>query len=210
MNNPQRRKLLDEYRQLAPTYDKRWADYIDASIELTLEQFPSQMGGRVLDVGCGTGRLLQDIQQRNASTELFGIDISDAMLALAREKIGATATLITADLTQLPFADSYFDAIVSSSVLHYLENQQQGIAEMARVLRPGGSIVITDWCKDFLSMRVLDQWLVVTGKVSGNMLRDAELQSLLAQAGFQQLHSMQRRVSPIWGLMVCRGYKTGS
>ncbi len=203
----ERRQLLEEYQQLAPNYDKRWSDYIDGSLALTLEQLPPAVEGRVLDIGCGTGSLLHEIRQRHTVAELFGIDISAPMLDLARDKLGSAITLINADCRQLPFPDNYFDVVVSSSVLHYLEQQQEEILEISRVVRPGGVIVITDWCKNYLSMRALDRWLVLSGKVNGKMLYEQELKGLLALAGLEQLHSVQRRISSLWGLMSCRGEK---
>jgi SAM-dependent methyltransferase len=97
-------------------------------------------GRRILDAGCGSGPLCADLRERGAV--VTGIDASAAMLALARRRLGEDAALHQVDLSErLPFADDTFDDIVASLVLHYLEDWGPTLAEMHRVLRPGGRLI---------------------------------------------------------------------
>lgn len=97
-------------------------------------------GRRVLDAGCGTGPLAAGLRDRGAV--VTGIDASAAMLALARKRLGADADLHLVDLAdQLPFPNSAFDDVVASLVLHYLEDWAPTLAELRRVLRPGGRLI---------------------------------------------------------------------
>ncbi|WP_067143877.1 class I SAM-dependent methyltransferase [Microtetraspora malaysiensis] len=97
-------------------------------------------GRRILDAGCGSGPLSAALRDRGAV--VTGIDASTGMLALARRRLGADAALHMVDLRDpLPFADGAFDDVVASLVLHYLEDWGPTLAELRRVLRPGGRLI---------------------------------------------------------------------
>jgi len=97
-------------------------------------------GHRILDAGCGSGPLSAALRDRGAV--VTGIDASAGMLALARRRLGEDAALHRGDLSdRLPFADGAFDDVVASLVLHYLEDWGPTLAEMRRVLRPGGRLI---------------------------------------------------------------------
>jgi ubiquinone/menaquinone biosynthesis C-methylase UbiE len=97
-------------------------------------------GRRVLDAGCGSGPLFEALRDRGAT--VTGFDSSTAMLALARQRLGAGATLHLADVGgPLPFPDRAFDDVVASLVLHYLKDWSAPLAELRRVLRPGGRLI---------------------------------------------------------------------
>ncbi|MFF6776856.1 methyltransferase domain-containing protein [Streptomyces sp. NPDC012637] len=97
-------------------------------------------GRRILDAGCGAGPLSAALRDRGAV--VTGIDVSAGMLALARRRLGDEVPLHLADLSEpLPFADGAFDDVVASLVLHYLEDWGPTLAELRRVLRPGGRLI---------------------------------------------------------------------
>ncbi|WP_432186320.1 class I SAM-dependent methyltransferase [Streptomyces sp. Tue6028] len=97
-------------------------------------------GRRILDAGCGSGPLSATLRERGAV--VTGIDASAGMLALARRRLGDDADLHVVDLSDpLPFADGAFDDVVASLVLHYLEDWGPTLAELRRVLRPGGRLI---------------------------------------------------------------------
>ena len=98
-------------------------------------------GRRVLDAGCGAGPLMAALRERGA--DVTGFDVSAGMVELARRKLGQDADLHVADLAApLPFPDASFDDVVASLVLHYLEDWSGPLAELRRVLRPGGRLVV--------------------------------------------------------------------
>jgi SAM-dependent methyltransferase len=97
-------------------------------------------GRRILDAGCGSGPLSAALRDRGAV--VTGIDVSAGMLALARQRLGDDVALHRVDLNdRLPFADGAFDDVVASLVLHYLEDWGPTLAELRRVLRPGGRLI---------------------------------------------------------------------
>lgn len=97
-------------------------------------------GHRILDAGCGAGPLSARLRDRGAIVS--GFDSSSAMVALARKRLGEDADLRVATLGEpLPYDDASFDDVVSSLVLHYLEDWGPALAELRRVLRPGGRLI---------------------------------------------------------------------
>jgi len=193
-----------EYARLASRYDRRWAGYIGASLDATLAHLTIEPGARVLDVGCGTGILLERIAQERPDAVLTGVDPSEAMLALARARLGARAVLHECHSEQLPFEASTFQVVVSTSAFHYFHEHERAVSEMHRVLCPGGLLVLTDWCGDFLSSRVRAWSLGRLGRGHFQTFRAAALRSLLEDLGFYDVEVERYRIHWHWGLMTAR------
>ena len=104
-----------------------------------------QAGESVLDVACGTGILAREAKKWvGAEGEVAGVDINEDMLAVARQKgFGITWELGTAE--SLPFPAESFDRVVSQFGLMFFEDQVKALAEMKRVLRPGGMAAVAVW-----------------------------------------------------------------
>ena len=99
-------------------------------------------GLRILDAGCGAGPLFAALRDRGAI--VTGFDKSAGMIELARRRLGGDADLQVADLgSALPFPDNTFDDVTASLVLHYLEDWGPALAELRRVLRPGGRLIVS-------------------------------------------------------------------
>jgi ubiquinone/menaquinone biosynthesis C-methylase UbiE len=97
-------------------------------------------GRRILDAGCGSGPLSAALRDRGAT--VTGFDKSAGMLKLARRRLGPDAELRVADLGRpLPYPDGAFDDVIASLVLHYLEDWTAPLAELRRVLKPGGRLI---------------------------------------------------------------------
>jgi ubiquinone/menaquinone biosynthesis C-methylase UbiE len=101
---------------------------------------PVGKGLRLLDVGCGTGHHLAELRGRGF--EVAGVDGSDEMLKRARE-LNPGVELLQSDVDKLPFPDASFDVVLCIEVLRYLPDVSKCIAEMSRVLRPGGVCLAT-------------------------------------------------------------------
>ena len=123
-------------------------------------------GCDVLDAGCAAGEHAAWLAEHGA--RVTAVDASDAMLALARERLGPRARVLRADLAApLPFADAAFDVVLSSLTMHYLRDWAPTLGELARVLRPGGRLVLSthhpymtvDPAADYHAVRlVADAW----------------------------------------------------
>jgi ArsR family transcriptional regulator len=102
--------------------------------------------GRLLDIGTGTGRMIELFGPRAA--QAIGIDRSSEMLRLARVKLeaaGIAPSLRQGDMYALPLADGSADSIIIHQVLHYAHSPGAAIAEAARVLAPGGALLVVDF-----------------------------------------------------------------
>jgi len=102
--------------------------------------------GRLVDIGTGTGRMIELFGPRSAHA--IGIDRSSEMLRLARVKLeaaGIQSSLRQGDMYALPLADQSADSVIIHQVLHYAHSPAQAIAEAARVLAPGGTLLVVDF-----------------------------------------------------------------
>ncbi len=107
-------------------------------------------GERVLDVGTGTGDLLLEFRYREPSLRLWGLDLSRGMLAVAQNKLKRSGlrgsiALVEGDALRLPFPSSAFDVVAIAFGLRNLPHPLQGLREMARVLRPGGRLLVLEF-----------------------------------------------------------------
>jgi SAM-dependent methyltransferase len=136
---------INDYDSFAKAYaDANESNLINAYYErpAMLELAGDVAGRRILDAGCGSGPLFAALRDRGAI--LTGIDKSAGMLALARRRLGADADLQMAELgSPLPFPDGTFDDVTASLVLHYLEDWGPALAELRRVLKPGGRLIVS-------------------------------------------------------------------
>ena len=99
----------------------------------------------MLDVGTGPGVLLVELARRRPDLRLTGVDLSADMIAFAGRNLGGRGEVHVGDVADLPFEDGSFDVIVSSLSLHHWESPADAVPELARVLRPGGRVLIYDF-----------------------------------------------------------------
>ncbi|MET4100577.1 ubiquinone/menaquinone biosynthesis C-methylase UbiE [Agrococcus sp. UYP10] len=134
-----------DYDAFAERYDAENAgSLLNAHYERpTMLGLAGDVAGRaILDAGCGSGPLTLALRERGAV--VTGIDASPAMVALARARLGDDVPLHVGDLAEpLPFPDGAFDDVIASLVLHYLEDWDAPLAELRRVLRPGGRLILS-------------------------------------------------------------------
>ncbi len=111
--------------------------------QLLLAMLAPVTGKRLLDVGWGDGALASDLAQRGAI--VTGLDADARAIAAARTRGARVPRLLVGQAERLPFADATFDRVVAVTVLCFVEHAEQAIAEMTRVLRPGGRLVIGEF-----------------------------------------------------------------
>lgn len=151
-------------------------------------------GDCVLDVGCGTGTLALIVKQRVGETgEVSGIDPSSQMIAHARHKAKRAKLSVNFQvegIEQLTFPDQSFDIVLSTLMMHHLPDtlKQQGMAEIVRVLKPGGRLLILDM------------------KDHAGSIRDQS--AFVKEAGFSQIETEETSFSVFRELSITRARKS--
>lgn len=105
---------------------------------------------RLLELGCGNGKLWQENRIDLRNREIFLSDISEGMVEEVRNKLGSDFNCIVADAEKIPFKDSYFDTIIANHVLFYLNDLNLGLKEISRVLRPNGILYCSTYGKNHM------------------------------------------------------------
>jgi len=163
----------------------RWAATYDQSVmqrlyfvpvhskmlDLLVRKRPKEPAGCVIDVGCGTGRLLRAASVRWPEAQLLGVDPAERMIAEAT-RLNPNAIFKLASAEALPFPDQTADIVLSSLSFHHWANQEKGLQEIARVLRPGGFFCLAD------------HNIILLAKLFGEKVKSREqIRALMIRAG---------------------------
>src|SRR6185369_14949446 len=145
-----RRKIAMAEQQIrfndGAAYERMMGVWSRLAGEVFLDWLSPPAGLRWIDVGCGNGAFTELLVERCAAAEVHGIDPSEAQLAFARSRPAArVAEFRQGSAMELPFADGSFDAAVMALVIFFVPDPSKGVAEMARVVRPGGTIAAYAW-----------------------------------------------------------------
>jgi phosphatidylethanolamine/phosphatidyl-N-methylethanolamine N-methyltransferase len=137
-------QVAGAYARWAPVYDLVFGPVFRQGRRAAIDA-AEKVGGRILEVGVGTGISLPDYDKANS---IFGVDISEPMLAKARRRVselglGHVEAIQVMDAEKLDFPDNAFDVIVAQYVITAVPNPERALDEFARVVKPGGEIVIT-------------------------------------------------------------------
>lgn len=179
MTTPQREKDIEHFDQWSSTYENSWMQraFFDRAHQavLALAAGIVHQPASVLDVGCGTGRLLRQAHTYWPEAQLIGVDPANGMIEMAK-RLTPNATFLTGMAEALPLQDASVDLALSTISFHHWQDQAAGIREIARVLRPGGYFLLVD-----LSF---PDWLGRVFRLKRVHSR-ARLQALFNQAGLQ-------------------------
>ncbi|KQO97680.1 class I SAM-dependent methyltransferase [Leifsonia sp. Leaf264] len=140
----------DGWSQVAQGWAELWGSFADPARRAIIEAAAIGPGTRVLDAGCGSGEFLDLLAERGAVA--VGADPAPAMVALAREaSAGTGADVVLADIENLPFADAAFDVATAVNALQFAEDTTAAVRELARVVRPGGIVAVSNWAEAALN-----------------------------------------------------------
>ena len=144
-NDIDRAGVAKAYAAWAPIYDLVFGQVFDAGRKATIA-LADQIGGRILDVGMGTGLSLTDYSR---TTKICGVDISEPMLRKARERahtlnLTNVEALSVMDAKHLAFADGTFDAVVAQYVVTAVPEPEATLDDFVRVLKPGGELILVN------------------------------------------------------------------
>jgi ubiquinone/menaquinone biosynthesis C-methylase UbiE len=154
------RRQQRAWRRHAASYDRKVERAEQTMLDGSREWVGARAEGRVLEVAVGTGR---DLPYYPAGVRIVGLDLSPEMLAIARERAtesGIDADLREGDAEALPFGDAEFDTVVCALALCSIPRPDVALAEMARVVRPGGSVVLVDHTRSDRALVFAGQWVL--------------------------------------------------
>jgi SAM-dependent methyltransferase len=176
-----------------------------------------QPGDRVLDMGCGAGRHAFEMFRRGAHVVAFDqdadelgavLDLFGAMREAGEVPAGAEADIKEGDALALPFADGEFDRVVAAEVLEHLPDDATAAAELARVLRPGGTLAVSvpRWLPERICWALSDAYHRVEGGhvriyTRGQLVRTLEATGLV-RYGHDHVHGLH---APYWWLKCAVG-----
>jgi phosphatidylethanolamine/phosphatidyl-N-methylethanolamine N-methyltransferase len=161
--------IVRAYARWAPVYDLVFGAVFEHGRRAAIDA-AERIGGRILEVGVGTGISLPEYNSRN---RLFGVDISEPMLRKAEERVATLGLhnvegLSVMDAEQLSFPDESFDVVVAQYVVTTVPNPEATLDEFARVLKPGGEIVLVSRVGAEAGLRrTLEQWFAPTASRLG-------------------------------------------
>jgi ubiquinone/menaquinone biosynthesis C-methylase UbiE len=187
----------------------RWAPYYDFAVNITtlgqarrlrritVDQALIKPSDAVLDVGCGTGEVTLLAKVRAKNGNVYGIDPAPEMIAVARKKAARKRLDIdfrVGVIESLPFPDASIDVVTSSLMMHHLpENLQvRGLAEIYRILKPGGRLLIADFMRPTGSF--LNHLFIAFTRHHGLQKGVEDLQTLLKESGFSQITQANEKV----------------
>jgi SAM-dependent methyltransferase len=142
MSMPQPPLIFDD----GAAYERGMGGWTQLAGQIFLDWLAMPTGLRWIDIGCGNGAFTELVIGRCVPSEIQGIDPSDGQLAFARTRPGARGAVFQkGGAMALPFEAAHFDAAVMALVIFFVPEPAKGVAEMVRVLRPGGTIAAYAW-----------------------------------------------------------------
>ena len=203
--------IAKHYDRLATRYDRRWRVYIRRTLEQAFADLRLSGTERILDVGCGTGEFAQMAMECFPTLMIAGVDVAPGMITVAREKLTRwpqTAFTVAPGET-LPFGREGFDVVVCANMLHHVRDPKQVLQECARVLRPGGRLVLVDWCRDFWHCAWFHYWLRFADHSYVKMFRLRELSALIEELTLVTIDARRFVVPPLYGMLRIIARKDG-
>jgi ubiquinone/menaquinone biosynthesis C-methylase UbiE len=139
--------FVQTFNRIAPRYDQRFGNACRPAQALCLTALADAVIGTtpesVLDIGCGTGVLLDEVRRRWPGADLIGVDPAAQMLAVAKERLPG-ARLLLGGAEKLPVADGTVGAVISTTSFGHWRDKWAAVREIHRVLRPGGTVCVVE------------------------------------------------------------------
>ncbi len=139
----------------------------------------------VLDIGCGTGALLRIIQEKGTDARLFGIDLSERMIRMAKAKLGEKADLRVSDSEKLPFSNGAFDLVLCTFSFHHYPDPGAVLSDMRRVLAPSGRLILADPTVPVPLRQLMNLVHVFTKDGTVRIYSKKEMEALVEAAGLE-------------------------
>lgn len=186
-------------KEIIQRYTREATTCSNLSCGSNLELADLQPGEWVLDLGCGRGAdVLRAVDLIRPGGKAVGLDLTPAMLEQARvaarqEEKAEECEFIQGDLTRLPFPEATFDCVLSNCVINHVHDKFRAYREIARVLKPGGRMVISDAVSLVPLPEEVKQDPQAWADCWGGAITEEEYMAAIEAAGFQQIVILKRR-----------------
>jgi SAM-dependent methyltransferase len=170
-----RQTIYDYFRQFDNLRES--VDVEPYSFSNFIHDYESSAGKDVLDYGCGNGYVLSHYARHGATVS--GVDVTEAAVELCRARfalLGLEGTFVRNDGAAIPFESESFDVACSMGVLHHIPDPAPAVAELYRVLRPGGTLIVMLYNRDSWRYRVLFPW---QRRFGGELSRGKSMQEIV-------------------------------
>ena len=184
MSSRRKQKSLQKFNEAAPTYDSKFTKWTTRTHPYILAELRREVVSAILDVGCGTGTLLSEL---NGVARRAGLDLSPEMVKTARKKLGAEVDLRVGDSETLPWPNDSFDAVTITLSFHHYEHPETVLTEVRRVLRNGGRVVIGDMCPPFPLIGLVNLLMRFRHGGDVRLYSEKEMRKMLVEAGFSDV-----------------------
>ncbi len=178
-------KSKNSFNRQAEKYDTSdYSKYPRECYPFVLNAVSDVRFNKVLDLGCGTGVILKEISIKNSSAELFGLDLSENMIAQAAQRLGTTAKLSVGDAENLPYSDDTFDLVCCVESFHHYPNPTKALLEINRVLKKGGLFLLCDaWARPLIR-QIMNLFIKFSHDGDVHIYSENEINKLLEGTGF--------------------------
>lgn len=169
------------FNQQALTYDNNIKGQHARNLyPVLLEKLSGITYNTFLDLGCGTGAVIKAILDMGSNKKAYGIDLSENMLQVAKEKLEDRATLTLGDAENLPYEDSFFDVVYCNDSFHHYPAPDKVVAEVHRVLKPGGTFIIGDCWQPLLIRGIMNAFMKWSNEGDVKMYSEKQIRALLS------------------------------
>lgn len=169
------------FNQQAPGYDNDWrGKHARTLYPALLEKLSVTPFQKALDLGCGTGELIKLVLQADRNKEIYGLDLSENMLEVARKKLGTSVSLILGDAEHLPFDDEFFDLVYCNDSFHHYPKPEKVLDEVSRVLKPGGVFFLGDLWHPGFARPIINFFMKHSKDGDVKIYSESELKTLLS------------------------------
>ena len=182
------KQSVEQFNTWSKDFDQKRFLPFYFSNKAVLKTLNPQHGSSILDVGCGTGILLQQLRQLGKGLNLHGMDIAPEMVKVARAKFGKSVELRQGFANSLPYDDNSFDYVTCATSFHHYPNPDNSLREMFRVLKLGGKLVLLDpFTNGFLRKAICKVLNTLFNEKGINLFTKGQMYQMFQKAGFKQI-----------------------
>ncbi len=200
-------RIRARYERWAGRYDRAYGPYGRRTAGPLVRAISRTQATEVLEIACGTGIVSERLLDGCPRIRLTCLDLSQAMLDVAGRRLrgfGGRVQLVRGAIEQASLPVASYDAIACANAFHLFQDGARVIERCAGLLRPGGTLVVVDWCRESPAMRML-AFLQRWGRLRRRMRSRAELANLFERSGLVVESRERFGVPPAWGMMLVSG-----